>query len=271
MQFHCAACGHPSEMFGFVKEVFQTCARQWRMETLARELRYVERIFSASDDARGKRVGDFVKQMLIKLENKDYYPEVVKCVTAFFSDADSNLGIGSSAPLKGIPCSIAEGIDGIPSTSRKAAWIPFTLEGLPVPEKANVLSTTGSPSVHGKSGEAEFQAIDNKPVIDELDSLVRLKQAEAYMYQERANDARNEADNLRHIVMVKTARIEEDYATQIAELHINELQEQRKQNIEELQVIERTHHQFLSMKTRMESRIRELMLKMEALKQNLST
>jgi hypothetical protein len=85
MQFHCAACGHPSEMFGFVKEVFRTCAQHWRMETLMRELQYVERIFSASDDARGKRVRNFVKQMLIKSENKAYHPEVVKCVTAFFS------------------------------------------------------------------------------------------------------------------------------------------------------------------------------------------
>jgi hypothetical protein len=85
MQFHCAACGHPSEMFGFVKEVFRTCARQWRNEMLVRELQYVERIFSASDDVRGKRVRDFVKQMLIKLENKAYHPEVVRCVIAFFS------------------------------------------------------------------------------------------------------------------------------------------------------------------------------------------
>ncbi|CAL4938278.1 unnamed protein product [Urochloa decumbens] len=269
MQFHCAACGHPSEMFGFVKEVFRTCARHWRMETLIRELQYAERIFSVSDDVRGKRVRDFVKQMLIKSENKAYHPEVTKCVIAFFSD-DTNLGINPSAPLKGIPCSIAEAIDGIPSSSRKAAWTPFTLEGLPVLDKTGILSTTGSPSLHRKSGEAEFQSIENKAATDELDSLIRLKQAEAYMYQERANDARNEVDNLRRIVMIKNARIEEDYATQIADLDIEELQERRKQKMEELQVVERTHHEFLSMKTRMVASIRELLSKMEALKQNRS-
>ncbi|TKV97418.1 hypothetical protein SEVIR_9G492800v4 [Setaria viridis] len=269
MQFHCAACGHPSEMFGFVKEVFRTCAQHWRMETLIRELQYVERIFSASDDVRGKRVRNFVKQMLIKSENKAYHPEVVKCVIAFFSDDDTILGINPSVPLKGIPCSIAEAIDGIPSSSRKAAWTPFTLEGLPVLDKTTVQSTTGSPSLHRKSGEAEFQTIDNKKAVtDELDSLIRLKQAEAYMYQERANDARNEVDNLRRIIMVKNARIEEDYATQIDDLDIDELQERRKRKIEELQVIERTHHEFLNMKTRMVASIRELLSKMEALKQN---
>lgn len=184
------------------------------------------------------------------------------------SDDDTILGINPSVPLKGIPCSITEAIDGIPSSSRKAAWTACTLEGLPVLDKATVRSTTGSPSLHRKSGEAEFQTIDNKAVTDELDSLIRLKQAEAYMYQERANDARNEVDNLRRIVMVKNARIEEDYATQIADLDIDELQERHKQKIEELQVIERTHHEFLNMKTRMVASIRELLSKMEALKQN---
>lgn len=91
------------------------------------------------------------------------------------------------------------------------------------------------------------------------------------MYQERANDARKEAESLKQIAMVKYACVEEHYATQIAKLHINKLQERRKQKIEELQVIERTHHQFLSMKTRMEANIRELLLKMEATKQNLRT
>lgn len=268
MQFHCAACGHPSEMFGFVKEVFRTCARQWRFEMLFRELQYVERIFSASDDVRGKRVRDFVKQMLLKSENKAFQPEVVRCVIAFFSDDDANLGIDPSAPLKGIPCSIAEARDGIPGSSQKAAWIPFTLEGLPVLDKTMVPSTTGKPSVYRKSSEAEFQTIDNKPVIDELDSLIRLKEAEANMYQKHADDARNEADNLRHIVMVKNTRIEEDYATQIDDLDINQLQERRQRRIEELQVVERTHQEFLSMKTRMVASIRDLLSKMEALKQN---
>ncbi|XP_048572017.1 protein OBERON 4-like [Triticum urartu] len=272
MQFHCGACGHPSEMYGFVKEVFRTCAKQWRVEALIRELQYVERIFSASDDARGRRVRDFVKQMLIKLENRGYYSEVIKYVIAFFSDDNPNMGSGPLVPLKGIPCSIAEGINGIPSSSRTATWLPsVTLEGVPFLQKAGVVSTAGSQSMSRKIAETGFQAVNNKPVSDELDGLVRLKQAEANMYQERANEARKEAESLKNIVMVKYARIEEHYATQMSELHINELQERRKQNIEELQVIERSYHQFLSMKTRMKDNIRELLLKMEATKQNLST
>lgn len=157
---------------------------------------------------------------------------------------------------------------GIPSSSRTAAWKSYTLEGLPVLEKGPFHSSTGSASLLRKSGEAKFHADDNKPVIDELDSVVRLKLAEACLYQERANDARSQADDLRHIVTVKTARIEEDFATQIAELNIKEVQERHKQKIEELQAFERKHRQFFSMKTRMEASIRELLLKMEEIKEN---
>uniref|UniRef100_A0A0D9VRA7 Protein OBERON 4 n=1 Tax=Leersia perrieri TaxID=77586 RepID=A0A0D9VRA7_9ORYZ len=272
MQFHCAACGHPSEMFGFVKEVFRTCAMQWRVETLVRELQYVERIFSSSDDARGKRVRDFVKQMIIKLENRAYHPEVVKYIMAFFSDDDSNIGSDTSAPLKGIPCNITERIDGIASSSRKSPWVPsVTLEGVPFLEKQAVISTTGSPSTLRKFGGTDLQPVDNKPTVDELDGLIRLKQAEANMYQQRANDARKEAETLKHITKAKYAQIEEHYATQITEINMNELQEQRKRKIEELQVIQRKHYQYLSMKTRMEGSIRELLLKMEATKQNFNT
>lgn len=212
--------------------------------------------------------------MMLKCKYTSYHLSSNKVLLTLhfpISDDGANFGIDPSVPLKGIPCSISEAIDGIPSSSRKAAWIPFTLEGLPVLDKTTALPTTGIPSVPRNSGEAKFETIDNKPATDELDSLIRLKQAEAYMYQERANDARNEVDNLRHIVVVKNARIEEDYATQIADLDINELQERRKQKIEELQVIERTHHEFRSMKTRMVASIGELLSKMEALKQNQST
>ncbi|KAI4964989.1 hypothetical protein ZWY2020_057697 [Hordeum vulgare] len=185
-----------NEMYGFVKEVFRTCAKQWRVEALIRELQYVERIFSASDDVRGRRVRDFVKQMLIKLENRAYYSEVIKYVIAFFSDDNPNMGSGPLVPLKGIPCSIAEGINGIPSSSRTATWLPsVTLEGVPFLQKAGVVSTTGSQSMSRKIAETGFQAVNNKPVSDELDGLVRLKQAEANMYQERVNEARKEAEN----------------------------------------------------------------------------
>ncbi|KAJ0621453.1 putative protein OBERON [Helianthus annuus] len=38
MEFNHLCCGHASEMFGFIKDVFKSCAEQWCMETLIKEL-----------------------------------------------------------------------------------------------------------------------------------------------------------------------------------------------------------------------------------------
>ncbi|KAF5800942.1 putative protein OBERON [Helianthus annuus] len=38
MEFNRLCCGHASEMFGFIKDVFKSCAEQWCMETLIKEL-----------------------------------------------------------------------------------------------------------------------------------------------------------------------------------------------------------------------------------------
>ncbi|XP_008801846.1 protein OBERON 4-like isoform X2 [Phoenix dactylifera] len=85
MQFHCVACDHRSEMFGFVKEVFKTCAKDWKEETLAKELQYVRRIFSASNDVRGRKLHDVAEQMLVRLEDKVNYSEVINYVMTFLS------------------------------------------------------------------------------------------------------------------------------------------------------------------------------------------
>lgn len=82
-QFHCFACGHLSEMFGFVKEVFTTCAKDWKAETLTKELQHVRRIFSASNDARGRGLHYLADQMLLNLERNVDHSEVINQILAF--------------------------------------------------------------------------------------------------------------------------------------------------------------------------------------------
>ncbi|KAA8520229.1 hypothetical protein F0562_014485 [Nyssa sinensis] len=88
MQFHCVACDHPSEMFGFVKEVFQNFVKQWTAETLSKELEYVRRIFWASEDVRGKRLHDIAIQMLSRLANESYLQEIQNQIMSFFAESD---------------------------------------------------------------------------------------------------------------------------------------------------------------------------------------
>lgn len=85
MQFHCVACDHPSEMFGFVKEVFQNFAKEWTAETLSKELEYVKRIFAASKDLRGRRLHEIAGQMLTRLTNKSDLPGVYSHIMAFLN------------------------------------------------------------------------------------------------------------------------------------------------------------------------------------------
>ena len=100
-QFHCVACDHPSEMFGFVKEVFQNFAKEWTAETFSKELEYVKRIFVASKDLRGKRLHEIAGQMLARLANKSELSEVYGHIMAFLT---GNISIFSNKNVPLIIC-----------------------------------------------------------------------------------------------------------------------------------------------------------------------
>lgn len=97
MQFYCVACDHPSEMFGFVKEVFQNFLKEWTAENLSRELEYVGRIFCASDDVRGKQLYDFAVRMLSKLASRADLQELQNRIMNFFTGMFSLFLVYSAA------------------------------------------------------------------------------------------------------------------------------------------------------------------------------
>jgi len=68
MQFHCIACEHTSELYGFVKDVFCAFAPQWKRDVLASELDCVRRIFRDSNDARGQQLCSKAEEMLLLLD-----------------------------------------------------------------------------------------------------------------------------------------------------------------------------------------------------------
>ncbi|KAJ6424700.1 hypothetical protein OIU84_025459 [Salix udensis] len=115
-----------------------------------------------------------------------------------------------------------------------------------------------------------LRSAQKEPLFDELESIIRIKQAEAKMFQVRADDARIEAEGLKRIVIAKSEKIEEEYAGRFSKLHIAEAEEMRKQKYEEFQALERAHQEYFSMKMRMEADIKNLLLKMEATKRNLA-
>lgn len=86
MQFHCLACSHSSEMFGFVKEVFKSFAKDWDLESLMKELDCVKEIFRASEDRKGKELHSKADELLVKLRNMAITPpEVCSSILLFFN------------------------------------------------------------------------------------------------------------------------------------------------------------------------------------------
>lgn len=277
MQFHCVACNHPSEMFGFVKEVFQNCAKQWTSEALSKELEYVGRIFSASEDVRGRRLHEFAVEMLARMRNKTDLNKVRSCIMDFLADAESYRSGGNAPSINRRDFSTGHNdkSNGIAGSSRGGAeWLDsMRAEKAPQLEK----SASSFPSFDFNQNDnilmkqQDMQIIGRKePVFDELESIVRIKHAEAKMFQGRAEEARREADALKHIAVQKNERIDEEYRNRIAKLRLIEAEEIRKQKLEELQAVERGYQEYFSMKMRMETDIKDLLLKMEATRRNLT-
>lgn len=232
MQFHCVACDHPSEMFGFVREVFQNFAKGWSGEVLLNELEYVRRIFSASEDIRGKRLHEISLQMLSRLADKANVHQVRSYVMAFLTDDDGLKSDNIQIPQEVIKPSYMER--------------PLHLNH-PLP------------------------IITRDPVFDELDGIVRIKLAEAEMFQTRADDARKEAEGLNRIAHAKSKKIDEEFTSRVSKLHLSEAEEIRRQKLEELQNLENAHQEYFNMKVRMEREIKDLLMKMEATKRNFAS
>lgn len=269
MQFHCVACDHPSEMFGFVKEVFQNFAKDWTIENLARELEYVKRIFVVSKDMRGRRLYEIADQSLARLAHKSDLPDVYSYIMAFLVDAD-NSKLGKTPVLSGKDQSKVS--NGIAGPSQEPAWLKSYTEKAPQLETAASILPSFNYDQHDKRIiETELHTIAPKePLFDELESIVRIKQAEAKMFQTRADDARREAEGLKRIAIAKNEKIEEEYRSRIAKLRLVEAEEMRNKKLEELQALDRAHREYSNMKMRMEADIKDLLLKMEATKRNLS-
>uniref|UniRef100_A0A0V0GPG3 Putative OBERON-like n=1 Tax=Solanum chacoense TaxID=4108 RepID=A0A0V0GPG3_SOLCH len=68
--------------------------------------------------------------------------------------------------------------------------------------------------------------------LDELDSIVRLKQAEADMFQLKADEARREADRLQMIAFSKLEESEDDYANRYLQQRLNEAEAEKQYLVE---------------------------------------
>lgn len=186
------------------------------------------------------------------------------------ADADSSK-LGKTPILSGKDQ--GKGSNGIAGPSQEPAWLKsvYTEKAPQLESAASILPSFNYEQHDKRIMESELHTSSEKePVFDELESIVRIKQAEAKLFQSRADEARKEAEGLKRIALAKNEKIEEEYRSRITKLRFVEAEEMRKQKLEELQALDRAHREYSNMKMRMEADIKDLLLKMEATKRNLS-
>lgn len=274
MQFYCLGCGHASEMFGFVKDVFICCAKDWGLQTLVKELDCVRRIFKGSEDRKGKELYLKAADLITRLERRAMSPsDACNFITHFFTNDTlesqaAHIATKVPKPSQGGslindrgPFSSSPNISPKPSTF--AAGI---LQGL-LPYDTNNSTSRPSylsnPHLDDNSSGKSWK----KDSSDSLESIVHVKEAEARMFQKRADEARKEVEAYRQLVQVKTQKLEEEYAEKLAKLCLKETEERRRKKLEELKIVESSHTDYYNMKIRMQAEISGLLERMEATKQ----
>ncbi|KAE8682995.1 Protein OBERON 3 [Hibiscus syriacus] len=279
MQFHCMGCGHASEMFGFVKDVFLYCAKDWGHETLIKELDCVRKIFRGSDDSKGKELRIKADDLCNWLRNEAMSTsDACSIILQFFNHID---GLSDFPPTSGA-CSKELTATQVDLRKDESSVTP----GASCPQKL-VFYSTSSSSGHDllqndlrqkglkpshmndlmSEDEYRFGRSSNTEGFDSIEGMVRIKEAEAILFQSKADEARREVESYMSMIRTKSAKLEEEYTEKLSKLCLQETEERRRNKMEELKVLEHSHCDYYKMKLRMQAEIASLLERMEATKQ----
>ncbi|KAI4383211.1 hypothetical protein MLD38_009077 [Melastoma candidum] len=218
MFFRCQACNSTSELLGWVKEVFQHCAPTWDRDALSRELDFVSRIFQGSEDPRGRKLFWKCEDLMEKMKGGLAEPAACRAILVFFqgrgSDGDSD---GDS------PKNMESREDKAVQESRMA----LDACDRELEDKAREVA------------ELKLERQKKKQQIEELEKIVRLKQAEADMFQLKADEAKREAERMQRIVLAKSEKSEEDYASRYLKLRLTKAEAEKQYLLEKIKFQER--------------------------------
>ncbi|XVF43458.1 hypothetical protein PTKIN_Ptkin02bG0041500 [Pterospermum kingtungense] len=278
MQFNCIGCGHASEMFGFVKEVFLCCAKGWSPETLSKELDCVRKIFRGSDDSKGKDLHIKADELCNRLQNKSMSAsDACSIIIQFFNYTDGLSDFPTSAAyskdltttqvdLRKDESSVTPATSSLPPKLMFHNTSSSGRDLLPNDLRQKDLKTALMNDLKSED-EYRFGRLPNNDGFDSLESMVRIKEAEALMFQSKADEARREAENYMRVIRAKSEKLEEEYAEKLSKLCLQETEERRRKKVEELKVLEHSHCDYYKMKLRMQDEIASLLERMEATKQ----
>ncbi|KAK8630562.1 hypothetical protein V6N13_079350 [Hibiscus sabdariffa] len=243
MLFRCRACNRPSELLGWVKDVFRHCAPAWDKEALMRELDFVSRIFRGSDDPRGKKLFWKCEDLLEKMRGGLAESAACSSILVFFQE----LGMDSPTSVE-----YAEGgrliapqeacnriADVVQEAIRKMEMVAD--EKMRLFKKARLSLDACAQELEAKAkevAELKLERQKKKLQIEELEKIVRLKQAEADMFQLKANEAKREAERLQRIAHAKSDKSEEDYASSYLKQRLSEAEAEKQYLFEKIKLQE---------------------------------
>ncbi|KAH6777317.1 potyvirus VPg interacting protein [Perilla frutescens var. hirtella] len=242
MLFRCRACNRTSELFGWVKDVFQHCAPSWDRDALIRELDYVSRIFRGSEDPRGRKLFWKCEELIEKLKNGAADPFPCKEILMFFQELEDSFKNQDNEEA-GRMISPQESFNRIAEVVQEAVRKMELVaeEKMRMVKKARLAVEACDQELKDKAREAAALKMERqrkKIQIDELESIVRLKQAEADMFEMKANEARREAERMRRIALAKTEKSEEDYASRYLKQRLHEAEAEKQYLFEKIKLEE---------------------------------
>ncbi|KAG4139500.1 hypothetical protein ERO13_D07G196800v2 [Gossypium hirsutum] len=243
MLFRCRACNRTSELFGWVKDVFQHCAPAWDREALMRELDFVSRIFRGSDDPRGKKLFWKCEDLLEKMRGGQAESTACRSILIFFQELDmdspTSLENGEGGRLIAPQEACNRIADVVQEAIRKMEMVAD--EKMRMFKKARLALDACDRELEDKAkevAELKLERQKKKLQVEELERIVRLKQAEADMFQLKANEAKREAERLQRIALAKSDKSEEEYASSYLKLRLSEAEAEKQYLFEKLKLQE---------------------------------
>ncbi|KAG4192963.1 hypothetical protein ERO13_A07G190500v2 [Gossypium hirsutum] len=243
MLFRCRACNRTSELFGWVKDVFQHCAPAWYREALMRELDFVSRIFRGSDDPRGKKLFWKCEDLLEKMRGGQPESTACRSILIFFQELDmdspTSLENGEGGRLIAPQEACNRIADVVQEAIRKMEMVAD--EKMRMFKKARLALDACDRELEDKAkevAELKLERQKKKLQVEELERIVRLKQAEADMFQLKANEAKREAERLQRIALAKSDKSEEEYASSYLKLRLSEAEAEKQYLFEKIKLQE---------------------------------
>uniref|UniRef100_A0A1D1YV98 OBERON-like protein n=1 Tax=Anthurium amnicola TaxID=1678845 RepID=A0A1D1YV98_9ARAE len=243
MLFRCQACNRTSELLGWVKDVFQHCAPGWDWEAMARELDFVSRIFRGSEDPKGKKLLWKCKDLIEKMKTGVTESTACKMMSQFFQELEVDSAKNSDAEDAGRIISPQEACNRIADVVQEAVrkMEMVAEEKMRMFKRARLALEACDRELEDKAREVQELKMERqrkKQQVEELESIVRLKQAEAEMFQFKANEARREAERLQSIALAKSEKAEQEYASRYLKARLDEAEMEKQLLFEKMKLQE---------------------------------